>query len=226
MTETTDTSVILSFAHVTGKGRRFHLKDINLELKAGYIYALMGENGAGKTTLLQYILDERRRYEGQIRVAGEDIRENHAGVMNRIGFVSEDNHFLENRTGRQNASLLGMLYDNFDMEAFGQAMEQMQVFDRKLYKSMSRGEKLKFQLAFAIAHSPCLYLLDEATAGMDPVFRITLFEMLQHLIVDERCAVLMTSHIASEVEKKTDYVGIMENGQIVRFGESLDLMTL
>ena len=61
---------------------------------------------------------------------------------------------------------------------------------------------------------------------MDPVFRITLFEMLQHLIVDERCTVLMTSHIASEVETKTDYVGIMENGQIVRFGESMDLMTL
>ena len=61
---------------------------------------------------------------------------------------------------------------------------------------------------------------------MDPVFRITLFELLQHLIVDEHCAFLMTSHIASEVETKTDYVGIMENGRIVRFGESMDLMTL
>ena len=87
---------------------------------------------------------------------------------------------------------------------------------------MSRGEKLKFQLAFAIAHQPCLYLIDEATAGMDPVFRKEFFEILQRLIVDEQASILMTSHIVSEIQRKTDYVGVMKEGKLVTFTESID----
>lgn len=217
-----ETRTILAFDHVTGRGK-FHLKDINMELRAGYIYGLMGENGAGKTTLMKYVMDEHCRYEGRVYLDGEDIRADHAKVMNKIGFVSEDNCFFEERTGEQNAAILGILYDDFSMERFRDAMKKMEMTEAKTYKRMSRGERLKFQLAFAIAHSPCLYLLDEVTVGMDPVFRIEFFDMLRHLIQDETCAVLMTSHIRTEIESKTDYAAVMKEGCLGAFNESLSL---
>lgn len=217
-----ETRAVLAFDHVTGRGK-IHLKDISMELRAGYIYGLVGENGAGKTTLMKYVLDEHCRYEGRVYLDGEDIRGDHAKVMNKLGYVSEDNCFFEERTGEQNAAILGMLYDDFSMERFRDAMKKMGMTEAKTYKRMSRGERLKFQLAFAIAHSPCLYLLDEVTVGMDPVFRIELFDMLRHLIQDETCAVLMTSHIRTEIESKTDYAAVMKEGRLGAFTESYAL---
>ena len=220
--EMEETRTVLSFEHVTGRGK-FYLKDINMELRAGYLYGLMGENGAGKTTLMKYVLDEHCRYEGKVYLDGENIRADHAKVMNKLGYVSEDNCFFEERTGEQNAAILGILYDDFSMERFREAMKKMGMTEAKTYKRMSRGERLKFQLAFAIAHSPCLYLLDEVTVGMDPVFRIEFFNMLRHLIQDETCAVLMTSHIRTEIERETDYAAVMKEGCLGAFKESLSL---
>lgn len=220
---------ILSFEHVTGISRKFPLqnftlKNISFTMEAGYLYGLVGENGAGKTTLMNYILRENIKYEGQICIEGTDIRKEHTKILNKIGFVSEDNRFFEECTCRQNADFLGMFYDSFNREKFLETMDSMKLSGGKIYKNMSRGERLKFQLAFAMAHNPSLYLLDEATAGMDPVFRVDFFHLLQQLILDERAAVLITSHIPSEIERKTDFVGVMKNGSLVAFGESLDII--
>lgn len=217
---------ILKFEHVTGKRRKlkFILQDVSLNLKAGYIYGLTGENGAGKTTLMQYILKDTIPYEGHIYLDGTDIRENHARILNRIGYVSEDRQFFENCTAGQNAEIFGAFYEHFQMEIFSDKMAAMNLSARKTYKAMSRGERMKFQLAFSMAHDPCLYLLDEVTAGMDPVFRTDFFYMLQQIIMDERACVLMTSHISAEIETKTDFVGVMQNGALVMFGESPDVI--
>lgn len=215
---------VLTFQNVTGKGRRFHLHDINMELEPGFIYSLIGKNGAGKTTLMKYILEENSRYDGAILVNGTDIRMNHVNAMKDIGFISDEHEFFGNRTGKQNVELLGRFYDNFDMERFEQGMKKMGVSPHTTYKSLSRGEKMKFQIAFAMAYSPSIYLMDEVTAGMDPVFKIEYFDMLRNLIRDESCSVLMTTHILSEVERQTDYVAVMEDGHMGEFEESADCM--
>jgi len=215
---------VLSFENVTGRNRGFHLNQISFALKAGYICGLVGENGAGKTTLMRYILEENAVYEGRICVDGEDICGNHVRVLNRTGFVSEDNHFLEECTCGQNAEFLGGFYDAFDRKKWRDAMSAMGLSTGKIYGRMSRGEKLKFQLAFSMAHSPSLYLIDEATAGMDPVFRKDFFRILQQVILGESASVLMSSHNFTEIEEKTDYVGVMEMGRLKAFGESLDIM--
>lgn len=215
---------LLRVEHLSSKKKGFSLKDISFSIEPGYIYGLMGENGAGKSTLLKAIMEEKRKQEGRILLNGRTIGDNYASFMNDIGFVSEENQFFEERTGLQNAQILGILYDHFDMDVFKNTMEQLQVSYQKTFNKMSRGEQLKFQLAFAMAHKPKLYLLDEVTAGMDPVFRIDFFTMLHKIIEDETAAVLMTSHITSEVETKTDYVGIMENGKLIAWGESLEII--
>ena len=216
--------MLLEFEHVTGTAKEFRLEDVSFSLPAGFIMGLAGKNGAGKTTLIDYIMNPKKQYTGTIRINGVDIRENHVQMRNRIGFVSDVNQFLKERTVMQNAEILGSLFEKWDMDLFKDAMKKMDLSTGKTVGKMSRGELMKFQMAFAVAHKPALYLLDEVTAGMDPVFRIDFFKMLQEVIQTEEASVLMTSHIQTEIGQKTDYVGILENGRLVEFGESLDLV--
>jgi len=216
-------NIALELKDVTGKGFGFKLKNVSMTLQNGYIYAITGKNGAGKTTLFNYILTEKKRYTGSIKLSGYELAGNHAKAMEITGLVSEDNTFFENRTGRQNAEILGLIYDNFDMELFDKCMKKMNVSGQTTLWRMSRGERMKFQLAFAIAHHSRLYLLDEATAGMDAVFKIELFDMLRQLIAGENCCVLMTTHDMSEIAKNTDYAAIMDDGTLGEFVESIEV---
>lgn len=215
---------ILKFENVTGISKKFHLENINFSLPAGYIMGLMGSNGAGKTTLLRYIMEKKQLYTGSIYIGGVNIRQNHDYIKNKIGYVSEDNVFFKERTAKQNAELLHIFYEDFDMKLFHEVMQKMNLSEHITYNRMSRGECLKFQMAFAMAHHPLIYLLDEVTVGMDPVFRIDFFKLLQDIIKEENASVLMTSHIASEMERKTDYTEILDKGKLTLFGESIDII--
>lgn len=200
--------------------KKFLLQDISFSLPQGYIMGLVGKNGAGKTSFFDLIMDERKRYTGEICLEGREIHEDHLQFLDRVGFVSEKNHFLERRTAEQNAQMLGRFYTRFDMERFGDAMERFRVSSGKTLLKMSRGEAVKFQLAFAVAHRPRLYLLDEATAGMDPVFRADFYRVLRELLQEENCSVVLSTHIEEEIEKQLDYVGILERGRLISFGEN------
>lgn len=215
--------MILEFKNVTGTSKKYALQDINFSLEAGYIMGLAGKNGAGKSTLLDYIMNPKQQYTGEIRIHGINIRENHRYMMNKLGFISDHNLFFLDRTAEQNAEILGVLYEEWDRGIFYQAMKKMELSVKKTVGKMSRGELFKFQTAFAMAHKPAVYLIDEVTAGMDPVFRIDYFKMLQELIADEKASILMTSHIADEIHRKMDYVGIMEDGKLVKFGDTLSV---
>lgn len=218
--------VILEFYHVSGLAKKgFVLSDISFALPAGYIMGLAGKNGAGKTTLIDYIVNPKQRYNGVISIQGEDIRKDHAAMQNKIGFVSEKNNFLLEHSAAQNAKIFGMVYRHFDYERFLSAMRQMELSETKIVGKMSRGEQMRFQMAFAIAHHPAVYLLDEATAGMDPVFRIDFFRILQKVIEQEEASVLMTSHIAEEIEQKMDFTGILTDGHLSSFQENGALNT-
>lgn len=216
--------MMLEFENVTGTKGKFKLDNISFALPEGYIMGLAGANGAGKTTLIDYIMNDKIRYSGTIKIAGYDIRENHGYMKQFIGFVSDENRFFEGRTPNQNMDLFSRFYTNYDKEIYHQAMKDMGVPGGATLSKMSRGERMKFQMAFAMGHKPCLYLLDEVTAGMDPVFRVDFFKLLHKVIEDEQASVLMTSHIESEMEQKMDYLGILEGGKLIKFGESLDVL--
>ncbi len=216
--------MILEFKNVSGKNKHFNLENVSFTLEAGYIMGLAGKNGAGKSTLMDYIMNPKQQYTGEILIEGVNIREKHYQMMNRIGFISDNNTgFLFDKTAKENAQLFGMLYDDWEDERFLNAMKKMNLSPSKVVGKMSRGEMFKFQTAFAMAHKPTIYLIDEATAGMDPVFRIDYFKILQEIIAEEDASILMTSHIQDEIQRKMDFVGIMEDGKLIEFGEALDL---
>lgn len=211
--------MLLEFEHVTGRNRRFHVEEVSFALEPGYIMGLAGKNGAGKTTLLHHILDKKKCYQGTIRLMGEDIHKDHGRTLDRIGFVSDENVFLMNNNAPENGEIYGAFYTNWSREIFDEALERMEISRYKLLKSLSRGEFIKFQMAFAMAHKPALYILDEATAGMDPMFRREFFKLLLQLIESGEASVLMTTHSMEELEKKMDYIGIMEKGRLISFRE-------
>lgn len=194
------------FKNVTGQGKKFRLKNISFPVEDGFITGIVGKNGVGKTTLFHYIVDENAKYTGTILIDGKPLRENHKELMNRIGFISEEQQFLKEKTARENVKLFSVLYDRFSEEKFAEAMTCMELSQSKTVGKMSRGEFIKFQLAFAMAHDTKLYLLDEATAGMDPVFKKDFFKMLHQIIAVEDTAILMSTHITEEVSIHMDYV--------------------
>lgn len=215
--------MILEFINVTGTSKKYSLQDISFSLEPGYIMGLAGKNGAGKSTLLDYIMNPRQQYTGEIKINGVNIRENHRYMLNKLGFISDNNSFLLDRTAEQNGEILGVLYEEWDKGVFYNAMKKMDLSVKKTVGKMSRGELFKFQTAFAMAHNPAVYLIDEVTAGMDPVFRIDYFKMLQEIIADEKASIIMTSHIQDEIHRKMDYVGILEDGKLVQFGDTLSV---
>lgn len=212
--------ILFSAKQVNGK-HGFRLQNINFELPEGYIMGVIGKNGAGKTTFFDYIMNQKKRYSGEFLLDGREIHEDHLRTRNQIGFVSERNEFLRVRSAETNAELLGRFYSDFSWEAWCEATEMTGVSRSKSIDRMSRGELMKFQLAFAIAHKPRLLLLDEATAGMDPVFRIDFYKILRTLLETQRCSVILSTHLEEEMEKQLDYVGLLENGKWISFGENV-----
>lgn len=209
----------LTFEHVSGKQKKFAIKDVSFPVKNGYLTGLIGHNGAGKTTLFHYVIDSVDKYEGRILADGQDMRKERTQAMNRIGFISEEQYFFMNCSAIDNVKLCKSLYEEFSVQIFVEQMKHMQLSVNKTLKNMSRGEYLKFQMAFAMAHRSKLYLLDEVTAGMDPVFRKDFFRMIHGLLVEEDVAVLMSTHIEDEIVKHMDYVAELENGALVSFGK-------
>lgn len=202
----------IEFQNVTYRNKKFCLKDLSFAIREGYITALIGKNGAGKTTLFHLLLDKNAKYEGNILADGIDWKQNHTERMNRIGFVSSDRKFFMECTAQENAEMLRWLYVDFSPEKFQLHMERMGVCVQKRLLEMSGGEYIKFQLAFGMAHNAQLYLLDEATAGMDPVFKREFFRMLHELLTDEHCTVFMSTHLQEDIQKHMDYVIRLEEG--------------
>lgn len=216
--------MVLEFQNVTGTDRGFCLKDISFSVEGGYLIGIAGKNGAGKTTLLHYIADAKKHYTGSIRFLGQELYENRTKLLNQIAFVADEAPYFKLYTGRQNIKILSTLYETWDAGLFAQAVEKISAYagtglrlDVPLTK-LSRGEYLRFQMAFAMAHQTKLYLLDEVTGGMDPIFRREFFRLLHGILEQEDVSILMTTHIEEELEEKVDYVGMLEDGRLKSFG--------
>jgi len=193
----------------------FHLNDVSFALPKGYIMGLIGPNGAGKTTIIKLILNLLRRDGGDIKVLGMDNVDGEIEIKSRIGFVHDTTFFYEHLTLATLRKTVAPFYRDWDDALFLRLIEEFRLPIGKRLKTLSRGMKMKFALAVALAHKADFLILDEPTSGLDPVFRSELLKRLSAFIQDEGKSVLFSTHITSDLERIADYITFIRGGEIV-----------
>ena len=192
----------------------FLLNDVSFKVPKGYITGLVGPNGAGKTTIIKLIMNLVRRSRGSIKVFGLDNIEHDTEIKDRIGFVYDTPYYYEDIDLGTLASSVGPFYSEWDRKKFSQLLDRFGISPRKKFVSLSKGTKTKFSLALALSHDADLIILDEPTAGLDPLFRREFLEMLTEIIQDEEKSVLFSTHITSDLDRTADYTVIIDNGAL------------
>ena len=204
--------------NVSKRFTSFSLKNITFNLPAGYICGLIGENGSGKTTLIN-ILSGLYSYDGEVRISGRDYCNHEYDIKQDIGVVVHGDIFEAKESLISNANYFGRFYKKYSKNLLENYLERFNLNDKKKYKELSKGEKLKFALAFALAHEPRLLLLDEPGANFDIEFRKEFNSLLREFIVDGTRSVILSTHIISDVETFADYILFLKNGKQVLFGD-------
>lgn len=193
----------------------FALDHIDLTLPGGAILGLIGENGAGKTTTIKCILNLIRRDAGTITLMGYDNIAQERQAKAEVGVVLDECYFHDTLRPADIHTILSRVYQNWDKALFASCLKKFQLPERKFIKEFSRGMKMKLSLAAALAHHPKLLILDEATAGLDPVVRDEILDEFLNFIQDEEHSILISSHITSDLEKVADYITYLHQGRVV-----------
>lgn len=214
----------LEVSHLTKDYGAFKLDDVSFTVPGGTIMGLIGENGAGKSTTIKCILNLVRRDGGTITVFGKDNRKEERAVKAEIGVVLDEVLFHDVLRPRQVGKVLAGLYPNWDMALFDHYLEKFDLTGKKTVKEFSRGMKMKLAIAAAFAAKPRLLLLDEATSGLDPVVRDEILDEFLEFIQDEDHAILISSHITSDLEKAADYITYLHNGTVAVSGAKDELL--
>jgi len=193
----------------------FTLKDVSFALPRGVIGGLIGPNGSGKTTIIKLIMNLIRREAGEIRVFGLDNRAAEVEVKSRIGFVYDVPGFWDDQSLDSQRRALGAFYPRWSDETFHRLAGEFDLPLDKKYKALSHGAKTKFALAMALSHGADLLIMDEPTAGLDPIFRRDLLRRLSALLQEEGKSILFSTHITSDLERVADVITFIRGGEIV-----------
>jgi ABC-2 type transport system ATP-binding protein len=188
------------------------VRQLNLEVPQGAIYALVGPNGAGKTTAIKMLLNIMTPTRGRAEIMGVDSSKLRGDSFTKIGYVSENQQQPEWMRVDQFFDYLRPFYPDWDRDLESSLIRQMQLpLDRKL-RHLSRGMKMKAALASSLAYRPKLIVLDEPFSGLDPLVRDELVESL--LERASEATILISSHDLAEIESFSSHVGYMEEGQL------------
>lgn len=220
----TPESNILEIDSLTKHYPGFDLKDIHLTLPCGYVMGLIGENGAGKSTMLKALLGLINEDSGAIQIFGKDWKSCGQEIREQVGAVLGEVNLPDIFCGKEICRMMSGIYKNWNQDAFYGYLDTFHIDRKKKIKEYSRGMKVKAAIAIALSHDARLLILDEPTNGLDPVAREDVMEILRNYVMDESRAVLISSHILSDLEKIADYVAFLHDGQIMISGEKDQLM--
>ena len=199
----------------------FTLGPLDLDLPAGCILGLIGENGAGKTTTIKLLLGLLRPDAGEVRalgrrVAGPDLPpDGEAGWKAEVGVALDEPGLPDCMSAAQLGPMFRQVYPAWDEAAFRRLLDRLHVPAGKPFSALSRGTRMKLGLAVALSHGAKLLLLDEATSGLDPLVRDDILTLLMEFTRDERHAVLLSSHIVSDLAKACDYIALLHRGRLL-----------
>lgn len=211
--------------HLFKKLDGFKLEDITFQLEPGYVLGLIGRNGAGKTTLLNTILGLWTPEEGSIHIAGFDRVNDEIRAKNEIAFVTDECIYPMEMTPYSIGRIFGKVYDEFDYRQYKKLCNRFRLPIHKQLRRMSKGMVIKLQLAFAFSRQARLYVFDEPSAGLDPVFRKELVDLIFDLIEDGSRSVIFSTHLTDELDRIADYILFLENGKQKLFEDKEELVS-
>lgn len=193
----------------------FRLEDVTFTLEKGAIMGFIGQNGAGKTTTIKLMLNAISKSSGQIKIFGRDNVGEEIYVKSHIGYVPDEDYFMANSTLFKHAKALRVFYDNWSENIFKDYVSRWGIPLNQKISEFSKGMKTKAMFALAFAHQPSLLILDEPTAGLDPVARIELLDILREFVADGEKSVFFSTHITSDLDKIADYITVIHGGKII-----------
>lgn len=201
----------------------FTLGPVDLEIGSGRAVALIGPNGAGKTTLMDMLAGVTRRSAGQLQVFGRPQGPQYAKHNLGIGYATDNQPFFEHWTGRRNLSLIASFYPAWSQELQAQLVRRLEVQLDKEVSTLSRGNRVKLALVTALARQPQLLLLDEPTAGLDPLVRGEVLDVLFKYLGEDSPTLVYSTHILSDVSRLADELIFIRNGRLLLQADRDDL---
>ncbi|GEN87808.1 MULTISPECIES: ABC transporter ATP-binding protein [Oceanobacillus] len=211
---------IVEFKNVTKCFKDFSLENINLQIKQGYVTGFVGANGAGKSTTMKLMMNLLQADTGEVKIFGMDYAGNEKEIKERMGFVYDSNVFYESLNLKDIRRIIAPAYKNWDDKTFYNYIKIFELPLNKAIKTFSKGMQMKASLAMALSHDAEFIMMDEPTAGLDPVFRRELLDILQEIMEDGRRTLFFSTHITSDLERIADYITFIQKGKIL-FNDSM-----
>ena len=195
-------------------GRTPVITGLDLEVPKGVVYGFLGRNGAGKTTTIRMLLGILDPNAGTLVYDGREVRRARARERRGVGYVSQQQYFYPWMKVRNLGRFVGAFYPTWDKAWFAELLGRLSVDPAQRVGALSGGTRMKLALALAMAHRPPLLVLDEPTAGVDPVTRREILDLLRAAVDIHGHTVFFSTHHISEVEAIGDQVGILHAGRM------------
>lgn len=209
---------------LTKKYDGFTLDNVSFKVPKGSIMGFIGQNGAGKTTTIRLMLNIAERDSGEIKLLGQEIQDDEYELKQYISAVFDEVPFSEKFNAIQLEKVFRPIYRSWDTEAYHGYLKRFALPEKKKLGEFSKGMKMKLQIAIALSHKAKLLVMDEATTGLDPVVRNEILDIFLEYLQDENNAILLSSHITSDLEKIADSVTFIDKGKILISGYKDDIL--
>lgn len=211
---------LVEFKNVSKYFKDFSLENMNLQVKQGQITGFVGANGAGKSTTMKLMMNLLQPDKGEIKVFGKGYANHEKEIKERIGFVYDSNVYYESLNLKDIGKIIGPAYKNWNDSQFNEYIRKFELPLNKAIKTFSKGMLMKTSLAIALSHEAEFIMMDEPTAGLDPVFRRELLDILKEMMIDGRRTIFFSTHLTSDLERIADNITFIQKGKIL-FTESI-----
>lgn len=210
--------------NVSKQFKNFRLNNITFAVESGTIAGFIGQNGAGKSTTMKLLLNFFKPQDGDIFIFGKNVADDDVEIKAQIGVVFDELQIPRHLTAKDINYIYSTMYPKWNTDYFYELLERFDVPKYDSVSKMSKGMKTKLGIILALAYSPKLLILDEPTSGLDPIVRDEILELLQTFMENEDHAILISSHITSDLEKIADSIIFIHEGEILFHKNKDDLL--